>query len=93
MPAGLVHLELGDIAAILIGGEEPVARRIETDVARGTPAGGHVFQMRQPAGGAIDGKDRDAARRQAVLPATFVRFLSTPGGSGVCVSDRRITLT
>ena len=43
MAGGPVDLELGDIAAILVGGEEPVAGGIDADIARRAPARGHIL--------------------------------------------------
>src|SRR5258706_6769220 len=59
VPAFLVHLEFGDIAAILVGGEEPVAGGIEADVARGAPTGWHILQAGQLSGLPVNGEDRD----------------------------------
>ena len=55
-----VDAEGDDGVGVLVGGEEPVARGVDGEVARGLAPGGFVAEAGEAAGGLVDGKHGDA---------------------------------
>ncbi len=59
--AGLgVDAEGDDGVGVLVGGEEPVARGVDGEVAGGLTPGGFVGKAGEAAGGLVDGEHGDA---------------------------------